>query len=339
MAQQKKSLTYRESGVDITAGERAVDMIRDMARSTFTPQVLTGLGGFSGLYSIKDIIGEDPVLVSGTDGVGTKLKIAFLTGKHGTIGIDAVAMCVNDVICTGAKPLFFLDYIAMGHLEPEQVAEVISGIAEGCRQGGCALVGGEMAEMPGFYTDGEYDIAGFCVGLVDRSKIIDGSKIAAGDTILGLLSSGLHSNGYSLARKIVFDAGELKVDDTVPEVNDRPVGEVLLEPTIIYTDVINAMVSKVKVKGIANITGGGLEGNLTRIIPDGLTIKIDYTTWERPGVFKFLQRLGGVEEQEMRKVFNLGIGMVVVVAPEEAEAAKKAAAEKGIGIVEIGRVE
>ncbi|MFA6448155.1 MAG: phosphoribosylformylglycinamidine cyclo-ligase [bacterium] len=338
MVQQKKPLTYREAGVDIGAGERAVDLIRDMARSTFTPQVLSGLGGFSGLFSIKDLVGDDPVLVSGTDGVGTKLKIAFMTGKNGTVGIDAVAMCANDVICTGAKPLFFLDYIAMGRLEPGQVAEVISGIAEGCRQAGCALVGGEMAEMPGFYADGEYDIAGFCVGIVDRAKIIDGSKIKAGDVLLGLRSSGVHSNGFSLVRKIVFDAGGLGVGDPVPEENNRTVGEVLLEPTIIYADIIGSLMSKVDLKGIAHITGGGLEGNIIRIIPGGLKIEIDYGAWERPGVFKFLQRLGGVEEQEMRKVFNLGIGMVCIVAPEEVGAAKKAADEKKIGIVEIGRV-
>jgi phosphoribosylformylglycinamidine cyclo-ligase len=339
MTQEKKSLTYREAGVDIAAGEHAVHLIRDMARSTFTPQVLTGLGGFSGLYAIKDLIGGDPVLVSGTDGVGTKLKLAFMANVHGTIGIDAVAMCVNDVICTGAKPLFFLDYIAMGHLEPEQVADVISGIAKGCRSAGCALIGGEMAEMPGFYEDGEYDIAGFCVGLVDRSKLIDGSKIQSGDTILALPSSGLHSNGFSLVRKIVFDKAGLGINDPVPEENGRPVGEVLLEPTIIYADVIGELTSKLNIKGIANITGGGLEGNATRIFPEGLSIKIDYTAWERPGVFKFLQRLGGIEEEEMRKVFNIGIGMVVIVSPVDATAAIETAAERGYRMVEIGRVE
>jgi phosphoribosylformylglycinamidine cyclo-ligase len=339
MTQQKKPITYKEAGVDIAAGERAVDMIRDMARSTFSPQVLSGLGGFSGLFSIKELIGDDPVLVSGTDGVGTKLKIAFMTGKHDTVGIDAVAMCVNDVICTGAKPLFFLDYIATCKLLPEQVAAVISGIAEGCRQAGCALVGGEMAEMPGFYAEGEYDIAGFCVGLVDRSKIIDGSGIRAGDVVLGLPSSGVHSNGFSLIRGAVFDAAGLSATDPVPEAGGRPVGEVLLEPTVIYAKIIGALTANVRVKGIAHITGGGLEGNLIRIIPEGLKLNINYGGWERPGVFNFIQRLGGIEEEEMKRVFNLGIGMVVVTAPEDAAAAQKTVGEAGSALLEIGQVE
>lgn len=336
---EKKPLTYREAGVDIDAGERAVDLIRDMARSTFTPNVLTGLGGFSGLFSLKDLAGDDPVLVSGTDGVGTKLKLAFLTNKHDTVGIDAVAMCVNDVICTGAKPLFFLDYIAMGRLQPEQVAEVISGIAEGCRQAGSALVGGEMAEMPGFYADGEYDIAGFSVGIVDRSKIIDGSTIKAGDVLLGLPSSGVHSNGFSLVRRVVFEAAGLTVNDPAPEADGRTVGEVLLEPTMIYAKIIGELISKVKIKGIAHITGGGLEGNTSRIIPEGLKLKVDYSSWERPGVFKFIQRLGNVEEEEMKRVFNLGIGMVVVTSPEDITEAVKTAEDAGYKLIEIGRVE
>lgn len=335
----KKPITYRDAGVDIDAGERAVDLIRDMARSTFSPQVLTGLGGFSGLFSIKELVGEDPVLVSGTDGVGTKLKIAFMADRHGTVGIDAVAMCVNDVICTGAKPLFFLDYIATGRLEPEKVAEIISGIAEGCRQAGCALVGGEMAEMPGFYADGEYDIAGFCVGLVDRGRIIDGSRIRPGDRVLALPSSGLHSNGYSLVRKVVFDMAGLKPDDPVPEVDNRTVADVLLEPTIIYARQIAEIASKADIRGIANITGGGLIGNASRVIPEGMALDIDWGAWRRPGVFDFIQRLGGLEEEEMRRVFNLGVGMVLVVSTKDADAAMQAAAGVGVKLTGIGRVE
>jgi len=339
MAREQKPITYKAAGVNIDAGEHAVELIRESAKSTFSPNVLTGLGGFSGLFSIKNLIGGDPVLVSGTDGVGTKLKLAFMADKHDTVGIDAVAMCVNDVICTGAQPLFFLDYLATGKIEPEKIAEIISGMAEGCRRAGCALIGGEMAEMPGFYADGEYDIAGFSVGLVDRSKIIDGKSIKAGDIILGLPSSGLHSNGFSLVRKIVFDAAGLGIGDAVPECEGKTVGEVLLEPTIIYADIIGALVSKTKIKGIANITGGGLEGNTIRVIPEGLSLKIDWRAWERPAVFDFLKRLGHVEEQEMRRVFNLGIGMVVVVSPEDAGEAIEIAKGRGTSLKEIGRIE
>jgi phosphoribosylformylglycinamidine cyclo-ligase len=339
MIQKKKPLTYRDAGVDIGAGERAVDLIRGMAQSTFTPQTLTGLGGFSGLFSIKDLMGGDPVLVSGTDGVGTKLKVAFMADKHDTVGIDAVAMCVNDVICTGAKPLFFLDYLATGRLEPEKAALIVSGIAEGCRRAGCALVGGEMAEMPGFYADGEYDIAGFSVGLVDRGSIIDGARIKSGDRLLAFPSSGVHSNGFSLVRKVVFETAGLKVGDKVPELDNLTVGEALLEPTIIYAKAIGALISKVEVKGIAHITGGGLEGNTIRIIPNGLSLKINWDSWRRPPVFDFIQRLGGVDEMEMRRVFNLGVGMVVVVSPGAVEAALAAAAAGGERLIDIGKVE
>ncbi|HOO55376.1 MAG TPA: phosphoribosylformylglycinamidine cyclo-ligase [bacterium] len=339
MEDKKTKITYRDAGVDIDAGEKAVDLIRDMAKSTFTPQVLSGLGGFSGLYGLKGIIGDDPVLVSGTDGVGTKLKIAFMTGKNDTVGIDAVAMCVNDVICTGAVPLFFLDYIGTGRLQPGQIADVVSGIAEGCRRAGCALVGGEMAEMPGFYDDGEYDIAGFCVGLVDRSKIIDGSKISAGDVLIGIPSSGLHSNGFSLVRKVVFDAAGKNINDKVPEVDNKSVGEVLLEPTELYAKAINSLVAGVEVKGIANITGGGLEGNVSRIIPGGLKISVDWDSFKRPGVFDYIQRLGEVEEEEMRRVFNLGIGMVVIVDPSKAEKTIEIIRENGYDSKVIGHVE
>lgn len=337
MAQQKKSLTYREAGVDINAGERAVDLIRDMARSTFTPQVLTGLGGFSGLFSIKDLIAEDPVLVSGTDGVGTKLKLAFITGKHDTIGIDAVAMCVNDVICTGAKPLFFLDYIAMGRLEPENVAQVISGIAEGCRQAGCALVGGEMAEMPGFYADGEYDLAGFSVGVVERSRVLDGSQVKPGDLLVGVASSGLHSNGYSLARKVVLEHLALPVDARPPELRGATVGETLLTPTRIYARLVKALRAALDPHGFAHITGGGLPGNAPRMLGPGLALRFATGSWTVPPVFDLIAR-GGVDVDEMRATFNLGLGLVVAVAPAEADRALAVCAEVGERATVVGEV-
>ncbi len=329
MTDKKNPATYRDSGVDIDAGERAVSLIKNMARSTFSPQVVSDLGGFSGLFAIKDLIGPDPVLVSGTDGVGTKLKLAFMTDIHNTVGIDAVAMCVNDVICTGARPLFFLDYLAVGRLQPEKVADIVSGIAEGCRRGLCALVGGEMAEMPGFYQDGEYDIAGFCVGLVDRSRVINGSTIESGDALICLPSTGVHSNGFSLVRKAVFEIGGLTVGDTAPELGGRTVGEALLEPTAIYSKEVAAMTGAARVKGLAHITGGGLEGNLMRVMPDGLSLDIDWSAWKRPAVFDMIQRLGGIEESEMRRVFNLGVGMVAVVSPQDAEKTMAAARAAG----------
>ncbi len=332
-------MTYAAAGVNIAEGERAVDLIRGAAKSTFSPNVLSGLGGFSGLFSIKDLIKNDPVLVSGTDGVGTKLKLAFMTGRNDTIGIDAVAMCVNDVLCTGAKPLFFLDYIATGRIEPEKIADVIGGIAEGCRRADCALIGGEMAEMPGFYADGEYDIAGFSVGIVDRSELIDGSKIAKGDILLGAKSSGLHSNGFSLIRRVVFESAGLGVSDPVPEENGRQVGDVLLEPTKIYSKLVSELTATGKVKGIAHITGGGLEGNAVRILPAGMKLSIDWGSWKRPGVFDFIQRLGKVEESEMKKVFNLGIGMVFTASSDSAEELISAAARAGEELIRIGSVE
>ena len=311
-----KSITYKDSGVDIRAGEHAVDIIKSITRSTFTDNVISDIGGFGGLFSMKGLGGDDPVLVSGTDGVGTKLKIAFMSGKHDTIGIDAVAMCVNDVICSGAKPLFFLDYLAMGKLYPEQVKDIINGIGDGCRQAGCALIGGEMAEMPGFYQDGEYDIAGFCVGVVDRSKIIDGSRIRTGDVLVGLPSSGLHSNGYSLVRKAIFELGGYKINDVIDELDGKTIGEVMLEPTKIYVKQIESAVNSGLVKGIAHITGGGLWGNIDRVIPDGLSFYIDWCAWKKPDVFQFIKKVGNISSKEIRQVFNCGIGMVLVVDNE-----------------------
>ncbi|MEW6201199.1 MAG: phosphoribosylformylglycinamidine cyclo-ligase, partial [bacterium] len=282
------------------------------------PRVLTDLGGFSGLFSIKDYLADDPVLVSGTDSVGTKLKIAFMMNKHDTIGIDAVAMCVNDVITCGARPLFFLDYIGTGRLSPETINEIIDGVVEGCLQAKCALIGGEMAEMPGIYSEGEYDLVGFCVGIVDRKKIIYGTEIRAGDVILGLPSSGLHSNGFSLVRKVLFDIKGYQVS-TQTEDFSCPLGDVLLEPTRIYVDVIMSLVENFPIHGIAHITGGGLIGNISRIIPLGLTADVQWGNWDIPPIFDFIQREGNISEDEMRTVFNLGVGMAVISSPETAD--------------------
>ncbi len=331
-------MTYRDAGVNIEAGDRAVDMIRRITQSTFTDNVITDIGGFGGLFSIKDEVGPDPVLVSGTDGVGTKLKVAFMTGRHDTVGIDAVAMCVNDVICTGAKPLFFLDYLATGRLDPETAKDIVSGVAEGCRQAGCSLIGGEMAEMPGFYGDGEYDIAGFCVGIIDRSKIIDGSAIKAGDAIIGIPSSGIHSNGFSLVRKVIFEVKGHDVRDVVEGLGGATIGEALLTPTQIYAKPINALAAGGIVNGIANITGGGLEANTKRIIPGGLDISIDWSAWTRQPVFDYIAEAGGIEEQEMRKVFNCGIGMVVTASEKDVNEVMKVLAGEGISGKVIGSV-
>ena len=328
--------TYKAAGVDIAAGDRAVDLIKNIVRATYTPEVVTGIGGFGGLYSIASLGLKDPVLVSGTDGVGTKLKIAFEMDRHDTVGIDAVAMCVNDVICCGARPLFFLDYLATGRLEPEKAAAIVSGMAAGCKQAGCALIGGEMAEMPGFYADGEYDIAGFCVGAVDRGSIVDGSRIEAGDVLLGLASAGLHSNGFSLVRKVVELAG-LDLKARLPELG-AALGETLLTPTKIYTREVAALTGGFNVRGIAHITGGGLEGNVSRIIPAGLRLEIDWSAWPRPAVFDVVQQYGHVAEEEMRGVFNLGIGMVVIMPPADAEKALAGAMKSEFGLFRVGGV-
>lgn len=323
MTNEPEKLTYRDAGVDIDAGDRTVELIRSMTRETYTPGVLTGIGGFGGLFSLSGLDLKDPVLVSGTDGVGTKLKLAFALDIHDTVGIDAVAMCVNDVLCCGASPLFFLDYLATGRLEPGKTALVVRGIADGCKQAGCALIGGEMAEMPGFYADGEYDIAGFCVGAVDRAAIIDGGRIRAGDALLALPSSGVHSNGFSLVRKIIETAG-LTLDAPAGETT---LGRALLTPTRIYARQAQPLIQACDVRGIAHITGGGLEGNITRIIPGGLRLDIDWSAWKRPEIFNTLQNAGNVDESEMRRVFNLGIGMAVIVPPEHVEKATAAVPE------------
>ena len=314
----EKSVTYKDSGVDITAGNNFVNLIKPLVKATSRPEVLADIGGFGGLFSLNTSKYKNPVLVSGTDGVGTKLKIAFLTDRHDTIGIDLVAMCVNDIIVQGAEPLFFLDYLATGKLLPEKGAEIVKGIAEGCKQAGCALIGGETAEMPGFYADGEYDVAGFTVGVVDRENIIDGSCIAVGNKLIGIASSGLHSNGYSLARTLIFDHLGLSINDRFPGA-DTSVADVLLAPTRIYVRSILNLLKDFSINGIAHITGGGLLENVPRVLPKGCLAQIHTNTWELPNLFTVLQKAGNVERDEMYRTFNMGIGMVLVVAENDAE--------------------
>lgn len=317
-SKDNRGLTYKDSGVDITAGATAVELMKSHVKTTFRPEVVGGLGGFGGLFALNMAKYKNPVLVSGTDGVGTKLMIAFNTGRHDTIGIDAVAMCVNDVLVQGAEPLFFLDYLAVGKLTPEKVADIVKGIADGCRQAGCALIGGETAEMPGFYQEEEYDVAGFVVGAVDRDKIIDGSKIKCGDTLIGIPSSGLHSNGYSLARKVLLEVGGLSLDSYVEELG-RTLGEELLEPTVIYARHVLPLIEKYEIKGMAHITGGGLTENIPRILPKDLNAVIYPETWKMKPIFNLIKKIGGIEEQEMFRTFNMGIGMVLIVPGDQAQ--------------------
>jgi len=307
--------TYAAAGVDIEAGNEVVRRIGPHAKRTFTPGVLAGVGGFGALFQ-PDLTGlAEPVLVSSTDGVGTKLKVAFDLGRHDTIGLDLVAMCVNDVLCCGARPLFFLDYFATGKLAPQDAEAVVKGVADGCLQAGCALIGGETAEMPGFYAPGEYDVAGFCVGVVDKTKIIDGANIQSGDAIIGVSSSGLHSNGYSLARRVLEPLGY----DTFDENLGTTVGTALLEPTRIYVQPVLALLEKANIKGIVHITGGGFYENIPRVLPPDLNAVIERDSWPMPPIFDLLQETAGIEEREMFTTFNMGIGLVLVV--EESEAA------------------
>ena len=307
-------LSYRDAGVDIDAGDALVDRIKPMARSTMREGVLAGIGGFGALFEVPKRYRE-PVLVSGTDGVGTKLKVAFMTGVHDTVGIDLVAMCVNDVVTVGARPLFFLDYFACGRLHVDTAAAVISGIAEGCRQAGCALIGGETAEMPGMYPDGEYDLAGFAVGAVERSAIIDGKAIVPGDVVIALASSGPHSNGYSLVRRIVDVSGA----DLSADFDGRPLGMALLAPTRIYVKPVLDLLRTVPVKGLAHITGGGITENVPRVLPANVVADLRLASWELPPVFQWLQKQGRVADAEMHRVFNCGIGMVLVVSAADAD--------------------
>ena len=311
---------YKQSGVDVHAGYQAVDLIKQHVASTKIPGVLSGLGGFAGLFSLaafKDM--EEPVLASGTDGVGTKLKIAFVMDKHDTIGIDCVAYSVNDIICNGAQPLFFLDYIAMGKVVPEKVEQIVGGIAEGCRQAECALVGGETAEMPGFYQEGEYDLAGMAVGIIDKKDIIDGSKTAVGDILVGIASSGLHSNGYSLVRKIVRP-NEENVGRYITEFG-KTLGEELLVPTKMYAKTVKGLMEAVTVKGISNITGGGFLENVPRMLQSGLQARVKLGSWEVHPIFSYLEREGRIDNHEMHNIFNMGIGMTFAIAPNDVDAA------------------
>jgi len=312
-------MDYKSAGVDIDAGNETVRRIRALARSTFTSGVLSEIGSFGGLFQIEPGRFREPVLVASADGVGTKLKLAFLTGVHRTVGADLVNHCVNDILVQGAEPLFFLDYLATGRLTPAIAEEIVGGIASACRDNGCALLGGETAEMPGFYGDGEYDLAGFIVGIVDRERLISGRAILVGDVLVGVPSSGLHTNGYSLARKIVFDRLGLSLDTRVPELA-RPIGEVLMEPHRSYLPLVLPLLDGGRIKGMAHITGGGITENLPRVLPHGTAAEVDVAAWEVPPIFTWLQRNGNIPPDEMRRTFNMGIGLVIVTARDKAEA-------------------
>ncbi|MDK2564351.1 phosphoribosylformylglycinamidine cyclo-ligase [Romboutsia sedimentorum] len=312
-------LTYKQSGVDIDEGNRAVDLIKGKIKSTYDNNVIGDLGNFSGLYSLKDFVGmQEPVLLSSTDGVGTKLKLAQMMDKHDTVGIDLVAMCVNDLICQGAKPLFFLDYIATGKLVAEQVEQIVGGIADGCKMAGCALIGGETAEMPGMYSDDEYDLAGFSVGIADREKIVSGKNVKSGDTLIGIQSSGIHSNGFSFIRKIFLDTYDYKLDQYIDELK-MTLGEALLTPTKIYIKLVLDVIKNHEIKAIAHITGGGVIENISRVIPKGLGIDIKKDSWEKPAIFKMIENFNSIDERELHKSFNMGVGLVLIVDKEKAQ--------------------
>jgi phosphoribosylformylglycinamidine cyclo-ligase len=327
-------LTYRDAGVDLDAGDRLVEAIKPYARRTLRPGVLAGIGGFGALVEIARGRYREPVLVAGADGVGTKLKLAFELRRHDTIGIDLVAMSVNDILTHGAEPLFFLDYYACGKLDVATAAEVIRGIAKGCEAAGCALVGGETAEMPGMYPTGEYDLAGFAVGIVEKRRLLDGSAIAEGDAVLGIASSGAHSNGYSLIRKIIAVKGV----DLSAKLHGRALGDLILEPTRIYVKPVLELLGKVRVKGLAHITGGGLLGNVPRILPARLAVRIERTAWPLPPLFRWLQEQGNIADEELFRVFNCGIGMVAIVAAPDAAAAARTLERAGETVWRIGRV-
>lgn len=334
---KSESASYKAAGVDITAGYRAVELMKQHVARTMIPGVLDGIGGFGGLFEL-DMTGiQRPVLVSGTDGVGTKLKLAFLMDKHDTVGIDCVAMCVNDIVCCGAKPQFFLDYVAVGKNVPERVAQIVSGVAEGCVEAGCALVGGETAEMPGFYPEDEYDLAGFSVGVVDKSRILDKTAMEAGDVLIALKSSGVHSNGFSLVRK-VFNVERGGLDKRYDELS-ATLGETLLTPTRIYVKQVLAMLEAgVRIRAISHITGGGFYENIPRCIPDGLCAKIDKSSLRTPPIFGMLQRMGSIPEHDMFNTYNMGVGMTMIVAKDDADKALAALKENGQDAYVIGEV-
>lgn len=331
------SITYKKAGVDIDEADKFINMISPIVKTTFRKEVLTEIGFFAGLFNFDIKKYKEPVLVSGTDGVGTKLKIAFQADKHDTVGIDLVAMCVNDILTVGAEPLFFLDYFATGKLNAEKAKEVIKGIVQGCKEAGCALIGGETAELPGFYKKNEYDLAGFAVGVVDKKEIIDGSSIKEGDVLIGVASSGLHSNGFSLVRKVLFDIGKLKIDQYIPELNCILANE-LLKPTKIYTKAYFALKDKVKIKAMAHITGGGIPGNLSRVLPKNITAIIDKNSWPVPPIFHLIKNIGRINEAEMFKVFNMGIGYIFVVEQNEIKKSLFILNKKGYKSYLIGKV-
>lgn len=332
----EKKLTYRDAGVDIDAGNLSVKLIKDSVKATYRPEVLGDLGGFGGLFAMSTKY-KEPVLVSGTDGVGTKLRLAFILDKHDTIGQDAVAMCVNDILVQGAEPLFFLDYLAVGKLEPEQVADVVKGVANACKESGCALIGGETAEMAGFYAEGEYDIAGFAVGAVEKSKIITSEKVKAGDVILGLPSSGVHSNGYSLVRKIVFDVKGFKGDEYIDELG-KTIGEELLTPTRLYPKSCLPLIEKFDIHGMVHVTGGGYYENIPRALPEDMGAEIDAASWPVPPIFNLLKEWGNVDWHEMYRTFNMGIGMIIIASADEAEKIEADLQARNEAVYEIGKV-
>ena len=330
--------SYEEAGVSISAGEEAVERIKAKVRSTFRPEVIGDIGGFGGLFAFAQHRYTRPVLVSATDGVGTKALIAQAVGRFDTIGVDLVAMCVDDIVCQGAEPLFFLDYIAVGKLDPSHIEQLVEGVAHGCRQAGCALIGGEMAEHPGAMDPGEFDLVGFAVGVAERDRLITGEHVRPGDALIGLPSPGLRSNGYSLARKVLLETAGLSLDGPAYAGAHHSLGDELLVPSVIYAPAIAALQRVVDVRSVAHITGGGLPGNLNRVIPEGADAEVDVSSWEAPRIFGEIQRLGDVSDDEMRKVFNLGIGMVVVVAQDEVHRTLDVLRTAGHRATEIGRV-
>lgn len=330
------SESYKAAGVDVTAGYKGVELMKKAVQATYTNAVISDIGGFGGLYAPQIKGMKEPILVSGTDGVGTKLKLAFLMDKHDTIGEDCVAMCANDVICTGASPMFFLDYMALGKNIPEKVATIVAGVAEGCKKANCSLIGGETAEMPGFYPVDEYDLAGFCVGIVDKKKIIDNKTIEIGDKVIGLKSSGVHSNGFSLVRK-VFDVNKENLNEYVESLGCT-VGEALLKPTKIYVKPILKLIEQVKVKGISHITGGGFYENMPRMLREGVALKIDKNSYEVPPIFKLIAERGNIPERDMYNTFNMGIGMIVAVDADKAEKAVKCLEDAGEKAYIIGEL-
>ena len=338
MCSNKGGITYRDAGVDIDAGNKAVELMKAAVRRTYTPGVVGDIGGFGGLFSLAGFDMKEPMLVSGTDGVGTKLRLAIMMDKHDTIGQDCVAMSVNDILVQGATPLFFLDYIAVGKLIPEQVATIVRGVAEACEESGCALLGGETAEMAGFYGDGDYDVAGFAVGIVDKPRLLTGENIKAGDVLLGLPSTGVHSNGFSLVRKIVFDHKKMSLQDEIPEFG-KTLGEELLTPTRLYPKAVLPSIRKGLLKGMVHVTGGGFYDNIPRILPEGTTARVNADAWPKLPVFSKLQEWGNVDVKEMYRTFNMGICMILVVDPENLAAVKAQLEKQNEAVYEIGRIE